>query len=273
MSAIKVLIALEQLEISGTAMRGRFTPQINEIEWCDRRLLARTHRLTLDGLRKQIAPVDTIAFMRFLFDRHAIGDESPRRGTGGVMHVIEMLEGFEAPLGAWEQELFASRLSYEAETLDQLFARGQIIWGRLAPPKMCDDSRGQVMTRVSPISIIRRTELGWLLPCKRKVSLGIARWDAQAVYDALRQHGALFFHDLMAITNLLPSQLEEALRELAALGMATSDGFESARAIINTTHTAGTDEMCRTFQIRERAPPPPAAIRLPLGENLGRPIK
>ena len=57
---------LEQLELAGSAMRGHFAHKTGETEWCDRRLLARTHRLTLDGLRKQIAPVDSPAFMRFL---------------------------------------------------------------------------------------------------------------------------------------------------------------------------------------------------------------
>ena len=231
MPATNVLIALEQLELAGSAMRGHFTHKTGETEWCDRRLLARTHRLTLDGLRKQIAPVDAPAFMRFLLAHHGVVSESSRRGTGGVGHAIEMLEGFEAPLGAWEHDLFPARVAYEAESLDQLFARGQTIWARLAPPKMCDDSRGQVLTRVSPISIIRRTELGWLLPPNREVAVGIARWDAQAVYEALKQHGALFFNDIVAATGLLPSQVEDALRELAALGMATSDGFASARTM------------------------------------------
>ena len=106
--------------------------------------------------------------MRFLLTRSAgVASGRPsRRGAGGVGHAIEMLEGFEAPLGAWEHDLFPVRVAYEAESLDQLFARGQTIWARLAPPKMCEDSRGQVLTRVSPISIIRRTELGWLLPPK-----------------------------------------------------------------------------------------------------------
>ncbi len=250
MPASDILLTLEQLELSGSAMRGHFTNKSGESEWCDRRLLARTHRLTLDGLRKQIAPVDSVAFMQFLLSHHGVASESPRRGPGGVTHAIEMLQGFEAPLGAWEHDLFPVRVAYEAESLDQLFVQGQTIWARLVPPKMCDDSRGQVLTRVSPISIIRRIELGWLLPPDREVAVGIARWDAQAVYEALKQHGALFFHDLIAITGLLPSQVEDALRELAALGMATSDGFASARTMASKSNrtrgrSAGTSRRMR----------------------------
>ena len=43
--------------------------------------------------------------------------------------------------------------------------------------------------------------------------------------------GALFFQDLKALTGLLPTQLEEALRELAALGLVSSDTFAAVRAI------------------------------------------
>ncbi|HEX4414588.1 MAG TPA: DEAD/DEAH box helicase, partial [Lacipirellulaceae bacterium] len=58
-----VQVAIEQLELSGVVLRGQFTAQTGELEWCDRRLLARIHRQTLDGLRRQIAPVDIAAFM------------------------------------------------------------------------------------------------------------------------------------------------------------------------------------------------------------------
>ena len=37
-----------------------------ETEWCDRRLLARIHRLTVGTLRKQVEPVNAAQFMRWL---------------------------------------------------------------------------------------------------------------------------------------------------------------------------------------------------------------
>jgi ATP-dependent Lhr-like helicase len=55
---------------------------------------------------------------------------------------------------------------------------------------------------------------------------------AQAVADCLRQHGASFFDELMHGTGLLRSQLEEALAELVALGLATSDSFGGLRALL-----------------------------------------
>ncbi len=95
-----VQIALEQLELSGVVLRGRFTSAASdELEWCERRLLARIHRLTLEGLRRQVAPVDAEGFMRFLLAHHEISADSLPRGVGGLQRVLSQLEGFEAAGG------------------------------------------------------------------------------------------------------------------------------------------------------------------------------
>ncbi len=84
----RVEAALVALEAEGMAMRGRYTPpgapsnrqnlfSVTEekstaaLEWCDRRLLARIHRLTLDRLRKQMSlssPRLTSVFLRTIND-------------------------------------------------------------------------------------------------------------------------------------------------------------------------------------------------------------
>jgi ATP-dependent Lhr-like helicase len=96
-----------------------------------------------------------------------------------------------------------------------------------------------VLTRVSPISLVKRADLAWVLPPEREVPIGFARWDAQEAYEALKNHGALFFNDLLTVTKLLPSQLEDAIRELAALGLVTSDGFAAVRSLSSKTKHVG----------------------------------
>jgi ATP-dependent helicase Lhr and Lhr-like helicase len=227
-----VQIALEQLELTGVVLRGQFTGQCNELEWCERRLLARIHRRTLDGLRRQVQPATADAYFRFLFAHHGMTSSHGISGRGDVKQAIARLEGFESPAGAWEQDMLPARVSdYDPSWLDELFTAGEVVWGRLKPPQMTDDGRGQVLTRITPISLMLRSDLPALLPLKREIAPGYARWDAQAAYEALTNHGALFFDDLLTATGLLPSQLEEALRELAALGLATSDGFAAIRAL------------------------------------------
>ncbi len=240
MASADVQIALEQLELAGFLLRGRFTNESDEVEWCERRSLARIHRLTLDGLRRQVAPIDAAGFMRFLLAHHEISGDTRPTGVGGLQRIVAMLEGFETSACAWEHDLLSARMKYEDDRLDRLFASGEVVWGRIEPPPRTEDRRGQILTRVSPISLVRRSDLAWLLPAERKTFVGSARWDAQAVYEALASHGALFFNDLLSVTSLLPSQLEEALRELAALGLVTSDGFTAVRAVCSKTkHTIG----------------------------------
>ena len=55
---------------------------------------------------------------------------------------------------------------------------------------------------------------------------------AQTVLDALSARGALFFDELAEVARLLRPQLEEALGELAALGLAASDSFSGLRALL-----------------------------------------
>ena len=59
-------IALAQLEAEGQILRGHFTRSPTGTEWCNRRILARIHRLTLGRLRREIEPVTAADFMRFL---------------------------------------------------------------------------------------------------------------------------------------------------------------------------------------------------------------
>jgi ATP-dependent Lhr-like helicase len=224
--------ALEQLESQGIVLRGQFTDSEEQVEWCERRLLARIHRLTLDGLRQQVQPVTADVFFRFLLAHHELTVAERPEGRDGLKRVLKWLEGFEAPAGSWEDDLLSARLNnYEPAWLDQLFTAGEVVWGRAQPPRMTDDGRGQVLSRNVPISLMLRSDLGWILPSERAMTPGYARWDAQTAYEALASHGALFFDDLLAATGLLPSQLENGLRELAALGLVTSDGFSAIRAL------------------------------------------
>ncbi|HJQ81704.1 MAG TPA: hypothetical protein VJ828_17200, partial [Lacipirellulaceae bacterium] len=207
-----------------------------------------------DGLRRQVQPVDAETFFRFLFAHHGIGQSTRLHSRAGLQGAIRLVEGFEAPAGAWEHDLLPARVAeYDPERLDELFAGGEIVWGRLQPPRLTDDNRGRVLTRIAPISLSRRADLAWLLPAERNISPGYARWDAQAVYEALNSHGALFFDDLLAATKLLPAQVEDALRELAALGLVTSDGFSAVRStIVKHAHTPGRSARRATKRRRRR---------------------
>src|SRR5260370_37223994 len=54
----------------------------------------------------------------------------------------------------------------------------------------------------------------------------------RTLFDILANGGALFFTELVRRSGLLPSQVEEALSQLAALGLVTSDSFDGLRALL-----------------------------------------
>ncbi len=55
---------------------------------------------------------------------------------------------------------------------------------------------------------------------------------ARPSWTAIREHGALFFDELVEVTGLLRPQVEEALAELVALGLVNSDSFGGLRALL-----------------------------------------
>ena len=80
-------------------------------EFCDRRLLARIHRYTLDRLRKEIDPVSAQDFMRFLLRWQHIAPGTRLEGRAGVREAIRQLQGFEAPAVSWERDLLPARVA------------------------------------------------------------------------------------------------------------------------------------------------------------------
>ncbi|MFO0948222.1 MAG: DEAD/DEAH box helicase [Planctomycetota bacterium] len=236
----KIELGLATLENEGFAIQGHFAGgEQDEVEWCERRLLSRIHRLTLDGARQQVKPVEPVDFYRFLLEHQHVAAKTRLGGKEGLRAAIQLLQGFQTSAGAWEYDILPNRITdYEPGWLDELTLYGEVAWGRLAPPKRGDDyvPSGSGMTRVVPISLLMRADLAWLLPKDRISAEEFARSKAKQVLEALAMQGALFFNDLRALTGLLPAELDDALSELAALGLVTADGFAAIRAIVSPDH-------------------------------------
>jgi ATP-dependent Lhr-like helicase len=228
--------ALLALETEGFVLRGKFRPSATEQEWCDRRLLARIHRLTIDRLRAEIQPVSPQDFCRFLFAWQRADLEHRVEGLEGLQSVLEQLDGYELPLAAWESAALAMRVAdYDPEWLDRVCFSGRIGWGRLSVPQN-SNARASAPLRTSPIALYQRENLPhWLILTRSNPStqLSVA---ARTVFDTLVDGGALFFTELVRRSGLLPSQVEEALSQLAALGLVTSDSFDGLRALLVPSH-------------------------------------
>ncbi|MCC9605170.1 DEAD/DEAH box helicase [Blastopirellula sp. JC732] len=235
-----VFAACEALEGEGTVLRGQFydNPQqtAETVQWCDRRLLARIHRLTIHGLREQIKPASPEAYLRFLVRHHELLRTTKNSGVRALRKSLEQLQGFQAAAGSWERSLLAGRMDdYDGAWFDELLASGEATWGRLRPPAPSgEEQKSMASLRKSlPMTIALRANLGWLLPTDHQSAESLARGNATEALEALRQRGALFDQDLRILTKLLPTHLEEALRELAALGLITCDSFVGVREMVD----------------------------------------
>ena len=256
--------ALEQLEAQGQVLRGTFRPRDGlpssqprdvkpEIEWCDRRLLARIHRRTVQTLRREIQSVSASDFMRFLFRWQHVAPTSRLHGELGLQTVLEQLAGFEVAASAWEPCVLRSRIAdYRPDTLDYLCLRGIITWGRLTPPTQDHDltsvkqKKRMIPTSLAPISLFPRDDAEWLLALARRGRQGQLAWlpeqltaVARTVYHYLSQRGASFFADVARGTHQLQAEVEQGLWELASVGLVTADGFDNLRALLDPKRRRG----------------------------------
>ena len=241
--------ALLQIEATGAVLRGKFTdPSTPDTEWCERRLLARIHRLTLGRLRREIEPVTAAQFLRWLFRWQHVAPGTQLLGERGTREVLRQLQGYEAPANTWEQHILGRRIvAYDPKQLDQLCLSGAIGWGRFSPhPATLADSsvRGRRVTptSVAPITFFARDEADWMFfsdrECTPDAHPGLSQ-PARAVFEFLKEHGASFFADIVRGSRKLKSEVESALWELVAVGFITADGFDNLRALIDPKRRAG----------------------------------
>ena len=227
-----IAIALAALEREGCALRGRFTPDASDEEWCDRHLLARIHRRTLQRLRREIEPVAPRDFLRFLIDWQHIAPEAKLRGPDALTAVLAQLEGFEAPAGAWESQLLPARMAgYDIAWLDALCGSGRIAWARL---RASAGGAHASPVRASPIVLLPRKQLPtWnAIGAQTNPEPPSLSSRAQGVVEFLAQHGASFFGEIADGTRLLKVELEDALGELVGTGMVGADSFAGLRALL-----------------------------------------
>jgi ATP-dependent Lhr-like helicase len=257
--------ALLRLEGSGTILRGKYElADPNVTEWCERRLLARVHRLTLGALRKQIEPVTAAAFMRWLFEWQHVSTGAQTAGEHGVLEVIRQLQGFELPAVAWERDILARRVvNYDSSHLDRLCLMGTIGWGRISPhPATLESSqtglRRIVPTSVAPVTFFVREDADWIAAShhEENASPELERSlspIAQEVLAFLKARGALFFADIVRGTGKLKSEIETGLWELVAAGLLTADGFDNLRSLIDPGRRRENGRSLRSLRPRNNA--------------------
>jgi ATP-dependent Lhr-like helicase len=234
--------ALIALESEGAILRGSFTRQDTSVEWCDRALLSRIHRYTLNRLRAEIEPVSPADFMRFLFDWQHVAPSTRLSGIDGLRAIVTLLDGFELPAAAWEASVLPARMErYEPSLLDALCLTGEVSWGRLSRPgAMPANAPGSPLTSpvpATPIAIFLREHAEAWRALRTADANGasaatVLDESSLRVVEHLRSKGASFFRDLASACGLTEQELRPVLARLAGAGLVTSDGFAGLRAIV-----------------------------------------
>jgi ATP-dependent Lhr-like helicase len=212
-----------ELEARGAVMRVRLG---GRAAWCDRRLLARIQRYTLDRLRREIEPVSAADFLRFLAAWQHVDEDRRLEGPRGVVEVVRQLAGFEVPAAAWETTVLRARIrDYRREWLDAATLSGEVAWGRLW------GSSASPM-RSTPIALFPREDLELWRSLAPAPALDDLHGPELQALEVLRARGALFPQEIAVHAHLLPSVVEEALSHLVARGLATCDAFAGLRPLI-----------------------------------------
>jgi len=261
----RVDAALLTLEAEGVVLRGRFSQEASShapapftsaalssrtangeprtavsagaIEWCDRSLLARIHRYTLNRLRAEIEPVSPADFMRFLFAWQHVGAPGLLTSIDGLREIVSMLDGFELAASAWERAVLPARMDrYDPQFLDMLCLAGEVGWARLSAPSP-DPLNPPRLVSATPVSLFLREHAeiwrrlrddGSAIEARTQVLSGSAR----RVLDVLTARGASFLNDIVGAAALDADAVRQAVGALVAAGLASSDGFSGLRALV-----------------------------------------
>ena len=241
---------LVAVEVQGLALRGVFEAaeaplDEKDVEWCERRILQRIHRLTLGALRRQIEAVPPAAFLRWLLRWQHLAPQTHLVGEEGVLEVLLQLEGFEAPAVEWERNLLPGRVKdYDGRWLDALCLSGAVGWGRISPHPawaVGDGSapRRVIPTNMAPITFFLRESADWLPTALAAKSIDEDKLqqalspEALCIRNTLRERGACFASDLQRVCVLSKQQTQNALWELATAGIASADGFDQLRIMMD----------------------------------------
>ncbi len=251
--------ALAALESEGMAMRADHLNSAAPDTWCARRLLQRMSYLSRRQKRAAVQAASPQDFMRFLLHWHHLTPDSTVRGRPGLTKVLEQLQGLDLPAGAWEKQIIQERLpDYDPLWLDELCYRGELAWLRLTPPSTPAKANSMAPRKATPITLVFREDLPWLLPAARTTTPEPPEaGPVEEIAQILQAQGASFLPDLATATHRLPDDIERALWNGVALGLFTADGFAAVRALLNrsnrrpTRHRPG--QNLRSEALRTRA--------------------
>jgi ATP-dependent helicase Lhr and Lhr-like helicase len=198
--------------------------QVMEVQWCDRHVLERIHRHTLNLLRSSVEPCSDAEFAAFRLKWNGIGEAPPRRGAEGVRRTLEQMSGLAFAPELWERTILPVRVAdYRPEQLDLLCMSGEFAW--VAAPFENESDKQDCLFPASVAFLPRRARSYWApreMPADPRT---------QAVAEVLAQFGAQYLDQIAEHANLSERDALAALWLLAAAGLVSNDSFAPLRLL------------------------------------------
>ncbi|MGH7986504.1 MAG: DEAD/DEAH box helicase [Candidatus Binataceae bacterium] len=233
----EIASGVARLEAEGAIFRGHFIQTevgipIQAEQWCDRYVLERIHRQTLNRLRAEVEPCDDHEFAAFRLKWQRLGESAA--GSVGVGEVLEQLSGLAFTPEFWEKAILPARIpGYRPEYLDLLCMSGEIVW--MAAPAT-DQAPASPTSLFSSIIFVPRRHRRLTL---RRDERTLDEREA-AVLKALISGGAQFLDQLSEHAGISERDALAALWRLVAAGRVTNDSFAPLRLLWSETAAAGT---------------------------------
>ncbi|MGI3780768.1 MAG: Lhr family helicase, partial [Janthinobacterium lividum] len=234
--------ACDALIAAGTIVAGSFIEmgessgaEADRRQYCHGQVLALVKRRTLAALRREVEPVEQVAFSRFLAEWQGIG--SGTRGADAVLAVLEQLDGCALPASAVESLVLPARVAdYRPAMLDELMTAGEVGW---VGDGAVGDSDGWVRFVISGME----PPLAGAEP---------SHYRGQELLAALGAGGARFFDSVLPVGVTDRTEYVAALWDLAWAGLVNSDTFNPVRALVagGGAHRKPTRPAARTHRAR-----------------------
>jgi ATP-dependent helicase Lhr and Lhr-like helicase len=217
---------LTEWERTSKLVRGKFRREVQDIEWCSRRVAEIGRRRALAALRKQIEAVELSHFSAFMQRWQHVDNRDRLEGVAGTATVMRQLYGIARPPIAWDRDYLRARINgYDPALLSQFTATGEPVW---VGEGSYDPESGSI-----PLARVRFFERGqgavWLSP--KEDGQVILSENAEKVRATILEEGASFIGDIQTITGLTTFSVREAIRELVAWGLVTNDTVEALREV------------------------------------------
>jgi ATP-dependent Lhr-like helicase len=232
---------LARLEGMGSAI------ELPDGRWCARHLLVRLHAASRARRRRHVEPASVADFVRFLACWQHVAAGTQAEGRGGLLAVVEQLQGLEVAAGEWERHVLPARVAgYDPRWLDELCLAGEVAWGRLTPrpERETQAGAGEGANRrrgsstpypATPLALVARPDLAWMLAAVRgdRDAVEPVAGASADVLAALRRRGACFRSELAPASGRLSTEVDEGLWDLVARGIVTADAFSAVRSLLS----------------------------------------